>query len=76
MVAKEIKQQMNVHLLNMTSKHCNKMCFVSYVAGVIYLFALAYRGLNDGTYFSENALLPGLVQGCLMRRGTFDKTRE
>ena len=32
-----------------------------YVAGVAYMLALAYPTLNAGTYFSENALLPGLV---------------
>ena len=32
-----------------------------YVAGIAYMLALAYPTLNAGTYFSENALLPGLV---------------
>ncbi|XP_043218487.1 glycosylphosphatidylinositol anchor attachment 1 protein-like [Amphibalanus amphitrite] len=32
-----------------------------YIAGIIWFLALAYHPYNAGTYFSENALLPGLV---------------
>ena len=63
MVAKVFKQQLGLSLLTYSTKYCNKLCLLSYVAGVVYFLALAYRGLNDATYFSENALLPGLVQG-------------
>ncbi|XP_071483210.1 glycosylphosphatidylinositol anchor attachment 1 protein-like [Diadema antillarum] len=34
---------------------------VLYIAGVLALLALAFTPLNEKTYFSENALLPGLV---------------
>ena len=61
------KQQLGVVMLDLSTKHCNKLCVLSYLAGVAYLFALAFRGLNDGTYFSENALLPGLVQGARVK---------
>ncbi|XP_012526778.2 glycosylphosphatidylinositol anchor attachment 1 protein [Monomorium pharaonis] len=37
------------------------LCFVLYVGGVIWLTFLALPAFNDNTYFSENALLPGLV---------------
>lgn len=37
------------------------ICAVLYLAGVCLFCALAHRDLNNGTYFSENALLPGLV---------------
>ncbi|XP_077270201.1 glycosylphosphatidylinositol anchor attachment 1 isoform X1 [Temnothorax americanus] len=37
------------------------LCFVLYVGGVIWLMLLALPAFNDNTYFSENALLPGLV---------------
>uniref|UniRef100_A0ABM0LWL3 Glycosylphosphatidylinositol anchor attachment 1 protein-like n=1 Tax=Saccoglossus kowalevskii TaxID=10224 RepID=A0ABM0LWL3_SACKO len=33
-----------------------------YVIGIVWMLALAYKPLNAGTYFSENALLPGLVE--------------
>jgi len=32
------------------------------LAGLLWFVALAYRPFNAGTYFSENALLPGLVE--------------
>lgn len=37
------------------------LCFALYVAGVVWLMLLALPAFNDNTYFSENALLPGLV---------------
>ncbi|KAL6258953.1 hypothetical protein P5V15_008879 [Pogonomyrmex californicus] len=37
------------------------LCFVLYAGGVIWLMLLALPAFNDNTYFSENALLPGLV---------------
>lgn len=39
-----------------------KICVLLYIGGVIWFCALAYPPLNQETYFSENALLPGLVQ--------------
>ncbi|XP_059141219.1 glycosylphosphatidylinositol anchor attachment 1 protein-like [Physella acuta] len=46
-------------------KHNLKLCIVSYTAGLLWFLALAYQPLNAGTYFSENALLPGLVESDL-----------
>ena len=46
-------------LISIISRFCNPLCFLCYVVGVCWFFALAYRPLNAGTYFSENALLPG-----------------
>ncbi|KYN22789.1 PREDICTED: glycosylphosphatidylinositol anchor attachment 1 protein [Trachymyrmex cornetzi] len=37
------------------------LCFVLYIGGVVWLMLLALPAFNDNTYFSENALLPGLV---------------
>ena len=37
--------------------------WLSYVAGVVWLCLLSDRSFNARTYFSENALLPGLVEG-------------
>ncbi|MCL4131688.1 UNVERIFIED_CONTAM: hypothetical protein GTU68_055066 [Idotea baltica] len=37
-----------------------------YVIGIVWFLGLAHNSLNHGTYFSENALLPGLVQGEFM----------
>ena len=46
---------------------CNLVFFpnslLSYVAGVVWLCLLSDRSFNGRTYFSENALLPGLVEG-------------
>ena len=66
MVSKVLKQKLGLSLLTYSTKYCNKLCLLSYFAGLAYFLALAYKGLNDGTYFSENALLPGLVQGWSM----------
>ncbi|KAG5900575.1 hypothetical protein JTB14_022880 [Gonioctena quinquepunctata] len=43
-------------------KYYNKLCSLLYVAGVIWFCALADPTKNASTYFSENALLPGLVK--------------
>lgn len=37
------------------------LCFVCYIAALVWFFMLANREFNNETYFSENALLPGLV---------------
>ncbi|XP_032792055.1 LOW QUALITY PROTEIN: glycosylphosphatidylinositol anchor attachment 1 protein [Daphnia magna] len=37
------------------------LSFLLYVGSIVWLVCLAYRQFNAGTYFSENALLPGLV---------------
>ncbi|KAK3772867.1 hypothetical protein RRG08_024052 [Elysia crispata] len=49
-------------LVKLLLAHDNKLCCVSYIAGVVWFLALAYQPFNAGTYFSENALLPGLVE--------------
>ncbi|KAK3085911.1 hypothetical protein FSP39_010424 [Pinctada imbricata] len=50
-------------IVDCIAKYNTKLCFLCYVAGVVWFLALAYKPLNAGTYFSENALLPGLVDG-------------
>ncbi|KAK7006502.1 Glycosylphosphatidylinositol anchor attachment 1 protein, partial [Halocaridina rubra] len=47
----------------MLEKHHRPICLTLYVLGIIWFLALAHNNFNHGTYFSENALLPGLVQG-------------
>ncbi|CAK9812158.1 Glycosylphosphatidylinositol anchor attachment 1 protein [Anthophora plagiata] len=37
------------------------LCFCLYVSGIVWILLLALPVFNDNTYFSENALLPGLV---------------
>lgn len=41
-------------------KYNRILCGLLYVIGVVWFFSLADKNLNNGTYFSENALLPGL----------------
>lgn len=43
-------------------KYYSKLCILLYIAGLVWFVTLAYSPLNAGTYFSENALLPGLVK--------------
>lgn len=40
-----------------------KLCWGSYVIGLVWFFLLAFKPLGLSVYFSENALLPGLVRG-------------
>ncbi|KAK2187644.1 hypothetical protein NP493_159g04034 [Ridgeia piscesae] len=49
-------------LMNVILRYNNKLCFVCYVVGLCWFLALAYTPFNAKTYFSENALLPGLVK--------------
>lgn len=49
-------------LTKLLLKYYNKICVILLVAGVIGFCGLAYPSFNAGTYFSENALLPGLVK--------------
>ncbi|CAF4872885.1 unnamed protein product [Pieris macdunnoughi] len=37
------------------------LCFLFYIGAVVWFFLLGHREFNNDTYFSENALLPGLV---------------
>lgn len=37
------------------------VCLLLYVVGLVYFWMLGHNYLSHGTYFSENALLPGLV---------------
>ncbi|XP_076469797.1 GPI-anchor transamidase component GPAA1-like [Babylonia areolata] len=46
-------------------KYHQKLSVLFYIVGVVWFLALAHRPLNAGTYFSENALLPGLVESDL-----------
>ncbi|KAL3272393.1 hypothetical protein HHI36_013870 [Cryptolaemus montrouzieri] len=43
-------------------KYYNLVCVLFYLAGIVCFLALASREINVNTYFSENALLPGLVK--------------
>ncbi|CAE1241658.1 GAA1 [Acanthosepion pharaonis] len=45
------------------SRYNNRLCALFYISGLLWFLGLAYVYLNAGTYFSENALLPGLVEG-------------
>lgn len=37
------------------------LCFLCYAVALVWFVMLANRDFNNETYFSENALLPGLV---------------
>ncbi|KAL7297374.1 hypothetical protein TKK_0009759 [Trichogramma kaykai] len=38
------------------------LCYLLYFCGIIWMMCLAHPFFNDNTYYSENALLPGLVK--------------
>ncbi|GAB0095468.1 glycosylphosphatidylinositol anchor attachment 1 [Sergentomyia squamirostris] len=48
-------------------KHCKLLCNVLFLAGVGWFIALSDHNFNHGTYFSENALLPGLVYSSIKK---------
>ena len=50
-------------LVKVISDHHRALACLSYLAGLVFLLVLAHPLYNERTYFSENALLPGLVTG-------------
>ncbi|XP_025204359.1 glycosylphosphatidylinositol anchor attachment 1 protein [Melanaphis sacchari] len=46
-------------------RHHNRFCILMYIVSGVLFCMLAHYSLNSQTYFSENALLPGLVKGQL-----------
>uniref|UniRef100_A0A914XH57 Glycosylphosphatidylinositol anchor attachment 1 protein n=1 Tax=Plectus sambesii TaxID=2011161 RepID=A0A914XH57_9BILA len=54
--------------LNGLRRKANALCALLYVAGLIYLACIVWPSFNDRTYFSENALLPGLVDDEFVHR--------
>uniref|UniRef100_A0A1B0DKR5 Glycosylphosphatidylinositol anchor attachment 1 protein n=1 Tax=Phlebotomus papatasi TaxID=29031 RepID=A0A1B0DKR5_PHLPP len=48
-------------------RHCKLLCNLLFVAGVAWFAALSDSNFNHGTYFSENALLPGLVYSSIKK---------
>lgn len=54
-------------LITFLERHHHKLSLLSYIVGLGGFLALAYQPLNASTYFSENALLPGLVETELPR---------
>lgn len=56
------KQSPYAHISYILSKLDGRACILSYVIGFAWFLALAHHKLNAPTYFSENALLPGLIR--------------
>ena len=50
-------------LVSLIVSHHRKLSWLLYIAGLVFLLVLAHPLYNEKTYFSENALLPGLVTG-------------
>ncbi|KAK0161101.1 hypothetical protein PV327_009614 [Microctonus hyperodae] len=51
----------NMKIIKIVLQCERSLCFLMYFAGIIWMSMLALPTFNDNTYFSENALLPGLV---------------
>ncbi|XP_019629452.1 PREDICTED: glycosylphosphatidylinositol anchor attachment 1 protein-like [Branchiostoma belcheri] len=58
------------------AKYNSPLCFLAYVVGVVWFLALAYKPFNHKTYFSENALLPGLVEGKFRTENTASRISQ
>ncbi|XP_075154344.1 glycosylphosphatidylinositol anchor attachment 1 [Haematobia irritans] len=43
------------------NKHHGKVCWLLYIASIVWFGCLGHKDFNHGTYLSENALSPGLV---------------
>ncbi|KAF2352581.1 GPI transamidase component Gaa1 [Trinorchestia longiramus] len=54
-------------LSNLLLAHEKTLSILLYLVGVVWFLSLAHNSMNHETYFSENALLPGLVHGEFMR---------
>merc|ERR1719410_1104433 len=50
-------------IVNIVIKYHKILSWFLYLGGVVFLLVLAHPIYNERTYFSENALLPGLVTG-------------
>ncbi|CAG0920036.1 unnamed protein product [Notodromas monacha] len=61
-------------------KHHLKLGYLFYFVGLGWMISLCYAPFNAGTYFSENALLPGLVDPTFREeqyaRQTLDRLRD
>lgn len=53
-------------------KREKQLCFLLYIGGIVCTMFLAVPAFNDHTYFSENALLPGL----LTKESNLDETSK
>lgn len=49
-------------IIKLLIKFYTKVCVLLYIAGVVWFGLLAHPPINQGTYYSENALLAGLVK--------------
>ncbi|ESO06706.1 hypothetical protein HELRODRAFT_64118 [Helobdella robusta] len=58
-VLSELKTQSNI--IYLLGRFNNKICFLCYIVGLFWFLALPHHEMSSSTYFSENALLPGLV---------------
>lgn len=54
-------QRRNAKVAKWLRRGNTPICLTLYVGGIVYFWMLAHTYMNHGTYFSENALLPGLV---------------
>lgn len=50
-------------IFSVLSQHYLKLSWILYVAGILFYLVLPHPEYSARTYFSENALLPGLVKG-------------
>lgn len=51
----------NMKLIKFILRWEKSLCFLMYLGGIVWTMLLATPTFSDNTYFSENALLPGLV---------------
>lgn len=56
-------------------KYKTFICGLLYIAGLVYFASLGHPSRNNATYFSENALLPGLVYSEIRQDTTSYATR-
>ena len=54
--------KLRAKLIAWLQKHGQKASVLAYLAGLIWMCALAHPQFNGRSYFSENALLPGVLQ--------------
>jgi len=60
-------------LANLVTAHHAALSWLCFLAGIVFLFVLPHPIYNEKTYFSENALLPGLVTGQFDQAGAAEQ---
>nr|XP_018917594.1 PREDICTED: glycosylphosphatidylinositol anchor attachment 1 protein [Bemisia tabaci]XP_018917595.1 PREDICTED: glycosylphosphatidylinositol anchor attachment 1 protein [Bemisia tabaci] len=63
-------------IIQILLNHHGKICVLLFLSSLVWFVLLAHNQFNAATYFSENALLPGLVKGDYSDDGVAKRVME